>query len=119
MDKIFLRQLAVSALIGVYAHEKIIPQTIFLDIETAVDVQKAAASDNISATIDYAAIYHYLREYIEATRFQLLETLAEQVSQNLMTHFSLTWLRLTITKQPSDLPHIAGAGIIIERFCAN
>ena len=115
MDKIFLRQLAVPALIGVYEHEKIIPQIIFLDIEAAVDSAKAAVADSITATIDYAAIYHYLREYIAASRFQLLETLAVNVSENLIQKFSLTWVRLAITKKPADLTDIAGAGVIIER----
>lgn len=115
MDKIFLRQLAVPAVIGVYAHEKITPQIILLDIEAAVDSVKAAATDEITATIDYAAIYHYLLEYIAASRFQLLETLAVNVCENLIQKFSLTWVRLVITKKPADLPDIAGAGVIIER----
>jgi 7,8-dihydroneopterin aldolase/epimerase/oxygenase len=115
MDKIFLRQLAIPALIGIYDHEKIIPQVIFLDIEASVDAARAAVADNITATIDYAAIYHYLRDYITASRFQLLETLAVNVSDNLIKKFSLTWVRLVITKKPADLPDIAGAGVIIER----
>lgn len=115
MDKIFLRQLAVPALIGVYAHEKTTPQIIFLDIEAAVDSAKAAVADNIAATVDYAAICHHLREYITASRFQLLETLAVNVCENLIKKFSLTWVRLVITKKPADLPDIAGAGVIIER----
>jgi 7,8-dihydroneopterin aldolase/epimerase/oxygenase len=115
VDKIFLRQLAVSALIGVYDHEKITPQVIYLDVEASVDADKAAATDLLNATLDYAEIYHCLREYISATRFQLLETLAVNVSNLLITRFSLTWLRLTITKKPADLPDISGAGIIIER----
>lgn len=115
MDKLFLRQFAIPAIIGVYEHEKIAPQTIFIDLETAINVNQAAAVDDINATVDYAAIYHYLREYITATRFQLLETLAAQVSENLMKKFSLSWLRLTVTKKPVDLPDIAAAGVVIER----
>jgi 7,8-dihydroneopterin aldolase/epimerase/oxygenase len=115
MDKLFLRQLAVPALIGVYEHEKIVPQTIYLDIETAINVNLAAAADQITATVDYSAIYHDLCEYIATTRFQLLETLAVNLCERLMKKFALTWLRLTVMKKPSDMPLAAGAGIIIER----
>ncbi len=115
MDILFLRQLAVSAIIGLYPNEKEVPQTIFLDLELAIDVHQAAMTDEISSTIDYSVIYSYLREYIPITRFQLLETLAVNVSENLLKKFSLSWLRLTITKKPADMPDIAGAGITIER----
>lgn len=115
MDKIFLHQLAAPVMIGIYDHEKALPQIIYLDVEAAVDAAKAAASDNIGSTLDYAAIYHFLRDYIAATRFQLLETLAEKISEELIKTFSIRWLRLTITKKPSDLPGITGAGVVIER----
>ncbi len=115
MDKLFLHQLAISALIGVYDYEKITPQIIFLDIEAAINVAQAAATDEITSTVDYAAIYHYLHEYIPTTHFQLLETLAAAVADNLIKKFSLAWLRLTITKKPQDLPELAGAGVILER----
>lgn len=115
MDKIFLKQVAVAATIGIYDHEKINAQPIFIDLETEVNATQAAASDEINATVDYAKIYHYLREWIPHTRFQLLESLAVALSENLMAQFSLHWLRLTITKKPADLPHLQGAGIMIER----
>jgi 7,8-dihydroneopterin aldolase/epimerase/oxygenase len=115
MDKIFLKQVAVSATIGIYDHEKIKAQPIFIDLEAAVNANTAAATDDINATVDYAKIYHYLCEWIPHTRFQLLESLAVALSENLIAQFSLSWLRLTITKKPTDLPHLQGAGIIIER----
>jgi 7,8-dihydroneopterin aldolase/epimerase/oxygenase len=114
MDKIFLRQLAVSAVIGVHDHEKNTPQTLFLDVELAVDLARAAATDDITATIDYSAVYHYLCEYIPTTHFQLLETLAADVTQKLIQKFSLSWLRLTVTKHPTDMPHLQSAGITVE-----
>ncbi len=115
MEKLFIRELAIPALIGVFDSEKITPQTLFIDLEIAVDAGKAALSDDIRATIDYSAIYHYLQEYIPTTRFQLLETLAVNIAESLIKNYRLQWLRLTVTKKPGDMPNIAGAGIIIER----
>ncbi len=115
MDKIFLRQLAVPAVIGVWEHEKQASQIIYFDIEAVVEAAKAAQSDQLESTVDYAAIYHYLQEYVPASRFQLLESLAENLSRNLIQKFSLSWIRLSISKTPADLPMLGAAGIMIER----
>lgn len=115
MDKLFLRQLAVPALIGVNDHEKATPQIIFLDIEAPINAALAACTDEVNATINYAEIYHCVNEFIAATRFQLLETLAEKLSAHLLKKFSLKWVRIGITKKPSDMPDVAGAGVEIER----
>lgn len=115
MDKIFLRQLAVPAVIGVWEHEKHAPQLIYFDIEAVVEAASAAQSDLLEATVDYAAIYNYLQEYVPTTRFQLLESLAENLSRNLIQKFSLKWVRLSIAKKPADLPNLSSAGVIIER----
>ncbi len=115
MDKLFLRQLTVPANIGVYEHERKTPQLLVLDLEIEIDVDKVSASDLIHNTVDYAAIYHFLCEYIAASKCQLIETLASKMAMQLMKKFELNWLRLTITKKPVDLPHIAGAGVSVER----
>ena len=114
-DTLFLNQMAVAAIIGVFPEEQQTPQTIMLDLEWTIDVHSVAAKDDLKDTVDYAAVYHDLQTYIPNTRFQLLETLAVQISERLFEKFPITWLRLKITKKPSDLPNIAGAGIMIER----
>lgn len=115
MDRIFIRQLEISAIIGIWEYEKETPQTIYIDLEAAVDVSKAAATDHIASTVDYFLLYTRICEYIPTTRFELLETLATHLSDLLIQEFALSWLRLTITKKPTAMPNIAGAGIIIER----
>ncbi|MBS0350589.1 MAG: dihydroneopterin aldolase [Proteobacteria bacterium] len=115
MDRIFLKQLAVPAIIGIHEHEQLQPQTIWLDLEAQIDASKAAATDHIASTVDYSAIYRYLKDFIPTTRFQLLETLAAVLADQLLHSFSLSWLRLTITKKPQDLSAVTGVGVIIER----
>lgn len=114
-DTIFLRQVEISTVIGVHLHERKAPQSILIDLEVGVNTAQAARTDALVATVDYSALYNYLLDYVPKTRFQLLETLAADLSEHLMEHFSLPWLRLTITKKPADMPKAAGAGITIER----
>ena len=114
MDKIFIHQLSVPAIIGVLPEERKTPQPILIDLEYETDVSKAAASDNIQHTIDYAAVRHTMIEFIEAAQFELLETLADKLVDHLKRSFSLSYLRLSITKKPFDMPDAAGVGVVIE-----
>lgn len=115
MDKLFLRQLEVSAIIGVNPQERVVPQSLWIDLEVGIDARLGAENDKISATLDYSALYSYLIDYLNSSCFQLLETLACRLGDDLLKHFSIQWLRLSIMKKPADMPGIVGAGIIIER----
>ena len=56
MDIIFLRDLRISTLIGIFDWERRVKQTISLDLEMATDIRKAAASDAIDDTLNYKAV---------------------------------------------------------------
>jgi dihydroneopterin aldolase len=115
MDRLFLRQVAVPAIIGVHPHEQMSQQVLYIDLEIAANIIEAGRKDELSLTVDYAAVYHFLQSYIPTTRYRLLESLAVHLAENLMSQFSLTGLRLTITKHPKDLPNLSAAGICLTR----
>ena len=114
MDIIFLRGLHIETTIGIYDWERVIKQSVILDLEMATDIRTAAASDDIADTIDYKAISKRVIAYVEASEFLLVETLAERLAELLMREFGIPWLRLCLNKKGA----ISGAsdvGIIIER----
>lgn len=115
MNKISIRQLEVQTIIGVNENERIDPQPVWIDIEYMIDASEAVNSDQLKDTIDYANVCEKIKSYITKTKFQLIETLAENTAKYLMDEFSLSWLRLTITKKPSDLPEVDSVNIQIER----
>ncbi len=114
-DRLLIQQLAVNTIIGIYPHERETSQCVFLDLEIAIDAKGSALTDSITSAIDYAAICHYLREYIPTTSFNLLETFAIHIGDKVLEKFSLSWLRLTVTKKPYDLPEIGGIKVTVER----
>jgi len=79
MDIIYLTELEIETIIGIYDWERTTKQTISLDIEMATDIAKAASSDVIEDTLNYKAVAKRLIEYVEATEFQLIETLSEKI----------------------------------------
>ena len=61
MDIIFIDELRLSTLVGIYPREKAMPQTIELSLQIGTPTARAGASDAIGDTIDYAAVVDRLR----------------------------------------------------------
>jgi len=114
MDIIFLSELRVEAVIGIFDWERKIKQAVVFDIEMGADIKKAASSDHIDDTLNYKAVSKRVTEFVEASEFQLVETLAEKVAQLIMDEFKVPWLRLKLNKTGA-IRGARGVGIIIER----
>ena len=114
MDIVFIRELRADTVIGVYDWERTIRQQVVLDLELGSDNRRAAASDAIEHAVDYAAISARLLSFIEGSEFQLVETLAEQLAELVLTEFSVPWLRLRLCK-PGAVAAAKDVGVIIER----
>lgn len=114
VDIIYLRDLRIETVIGVYEWERRIKQAIILDIEMGTDIRKAAQTDSLDDTLNYKAVAKRLIEFVGNSQFQLVETLAERIAEIILTEFQVPWLRLQVNKQGA----VRGArdvGVIIER----
>ncbi len=114
MDIVFLRDLKIETVIGIYDWEREIKQTVVLDLEMGADVAAAAASDHIDDALDYKSVAKRLIEFVEQSEFQLVETLAERCAEIVRKEFGVPWVRLTLNK----IGAVRGArdvGVIIER----
>ncbi len=113
-DIIFVRDLRIPTVIGIFDWERAIKQTVVLDLEMAADIRRAAASDSIDDTLSYKDVAKRLIEFVGESEFQLVETLAERVAAIVLGEFSVPWVRVTLNKQGA----VRGArdvGVIIER----
>jgi dihydroneopterin aldolase len=114
MDIIFLRELKIETVIGVFDWEREIKQTVVLDLDMAADIRKAASTDNLDDTLNYKAVAKRLIDFVSHSKFKLVETLAERVAEIILTEFSVPWVRLQVNKRGA----VRGArdvGVIIER----
>lgn len=114
MDCLFIKSLTVTTTLGVYDWEQAIKQKIIIDLEMAADIARAAASDELKDALNYAAVASRITEFLGEKRFQLVETLAEQVATLLHQEFKIQWLRMQITK-PGAIANASGVGVRIER----
>jgi dihydroneopterin aldolase len=114
MDTIFLEQVKVQTKLGVPAWERMVPQTIILDIEIGYDLSKSCQSDAIEDTIDYGQVVSRIRETLAAHSFQLVEALAEHVCQLILKEFQAASVKVKVAK-PSVLSGLKALGVVIER----
>ena len=114
MDTVFITALRVDTVIGVYDWERRVRQSVVLDLEMANDNRLAAADDDLSHTLDYAAIAARLTSFIEGSEFLLLETMAEQLAAIVLSEFDVPWLRLRLGK-PGAVMNAQTVGVVIER----
>jgi dihydroneopterin aldolase len=114
MDIVFIRDLRIDTVIGIYDWEREIRQTVVFDLEMGTDIAKAAATDAIEDTLDYKAVSKRLIEFVRASEFQLVETLAERCAEIVLTEFQVPWVRLTLNKVGA-VSAARDVGVIIER----
>ena len=114
MDVIYIRDLKIECVIGVYEWERRVKQTVILDLDLAADIRRAAKTDRIDDTVNYKAVTKCLTAYIGASDFQLVETLAERVAEILLKEFGLPWVRVKVNKKGA-LRGATDVGVIIER----
>jgi dihydroneopterin aldolase len=114
MDIIFIRDLRIDTVIGIYDWERSIRQTVRLDLEMATDIARSAATDRIEDTLDYKAVAKRVIAFVEQSDFQLVETLAERIAELVRADFQVPWLRLTLNKGGA-VRGAQGVGVVIER----
>ena len=114
MDIVYINDLKIDTVIGIFDWEREVRQTISLDLEMGTDISKAAATDDIQYALDYKSVSKRLIEFIEESEFLLVETMAEQVSEIVQREFHVPWLRLRIGK-PGAIRGAKDVGVLIER----
>ncbi|MCG1034412.1 bifunctional dihydroneopterin aldolase/7,8-dihydroneopterin epimerase [Bacillus amyloliquefaciens] len=114
MDIVFIEQLSVITTIGVYDWEQTIEQKLVFDIEMGWDNVAAAKSDDVSDCLSYADVSEAVISHVEDQRFALVERVAEEVAELLLSRFNSPWVRIKVSK-PGAVARAANVGVIIER----
>ena len=114
MDIVFINDLRIETIIGIYDWERKVKQTISLDLEMGTDIRKSAETDAIEDTLNYKAVAKRLIAFVGESEYQLVETLAEKITGIVLTEFSVPWVKLTVHK-PGAVRGSRDVGVIIER----
>ncbi len=114
MDRIFLGQLEISTVIGIWEWERRIRQTVSIDLEMATDAKSAARADSVEGTLNYKDVAKRVIDFVGSSEFQLIESLAEAVAGIVIKEFGVPWVKLSVAK-PGAIEGSKVVGITIER----
>lgn len=118
MDIVYIRELEIETVIGIYDWERRIRQVVSLDLDMASDVSRAAEAETIDRALDYKAVSKRLIAFVGDSEYQLIETLAEKIAQIVLSEFGVSWLRLRVGK-PGAVTGARDVGVVIERGSDN
>lgn len=114
MDKVFIRNLKADAIIGIYDFERVTKQPIIITLEMQWDNKKPASTEDILDALDYEKVSNSVKELIETSSFQLVETLAETIVKHVITTYSTESVTLELNK-PQAISFTDSVGIMITR----
>jgi 7,8-dihydroneopterin aldolase/epimerase/oxygenase len=117
-DRIFLHGLTADCIIGFIDWERRVRQTVVVDLEMPVDCTRAALSDEVADTLDYKKVAKRALEFISASEFQLVETLAHRLALVILVEFGVEWVRISLNK-PGAIRNSRDVGVTIERSRAD
>tara|TARA_R110002096_G_scaffold292391_3_gene486923 strand:+ start:9196 stop:9564 length:369 start_codon:yes stop_codon:yes gene_type:complete len=116
-DRIFLSAIRVSSHIGVPDEERAIPQTLEVDV-TLFPIQKLAGlADDLEKTINYYEVWLLVRNRAAERPRKLIETLAEELAEQILANFALSAVEITVRK--FILPDTGSVSVSISRERGN
>ena len=98
MDKIILKEIRFHGYHGVAEAERQIGQKYEIDAELMYDLSAAGKTDDLSHTINYAAVVRLLIGIGTQQSFQLIEALAETLASEILDRFPVDEVGLTVRK---------------------
>jgi dihydroneopterin aldolase len=117
-DIIVLHGLTVECTIGFIDWERLVKQTVVIDLELPVDCRNASIRDEVEDTLDYKKVAKRVIAFVEASEFKLVETLAHRLALLVLEEFDIAWIRLSINK-PGAIRGSRDVGVSIERTRAD
>ena len=114
MDTIYLTDLRIETVIGIWEWERKIRQTVAIDLEMSADIRRAAETDSVDDTLNYKQVAKRLQQFVSESNFQLVETLAEKVAAIVLDEFDVQWVKVKVNK-PGAIRNARDVGVIIER----
>ena len=113
MDTIRIHELQVQCRIGVPAAERATPQPLLVSVEMALDLTAAARSDDLTDTIDYAAVAQRIEQVAAGRSWQLIESFAGEIAQMILDEFPAR--QVTVEVQKFILPRTRAVSVRLTR----
>jgi dihydroneopterin aldolase len=111
---VFIRDLQLRAVLGVYAHEQLEPQRVIINVDLSVKERGEPLDDDINNVVSYEHVVNHIKELIDEGHVHLVETLAEMIANECLKNNQVVAVRVRVEK-PDIIPETASVGVEIER----
>lgn len=113
MDRILIEGLRCWACVGVPEWERRHRQRLLLDITLVCPLERAGTTDDVRATVDYAAAAALAKALTEGRAYQLVEAVAERVAAALLKKFRVETVTIRVRK--FSVPQAGSVGVEVTR----
>ncbi len=114
MDCVFIRDLLVRCVIGIFPEERDKKQDVLINVTMETDLQDACKSDAIADSIDYKKVKQEIVNVVETSQYQLVESIAGRVADICLSEQRV--LRVTVTvEKPGAARFSRSVGVSIVR----
>ncbi|MDC3150442.1 dihydroneopterin aldolase [SAR86 cluster bacterium] len=114
MDKVFIENLEIETIIGIFGWEREVKQIVRISLEMSFDISKAGKSDNIDDALDYKKIGKSIVNLVENSSFFLVEKMAEEIASLVLQNERIEEIKLRVEK-PGALRGSKSVGVEILR----
>jgi D-erythro-7,8-dihydroneopterin triphosphate epimerase len=115
MDAIYIRDILLRCIIGVYEEERREKQDVVINIKLSADLSEAGRTDDLSKTVDYKAVKQSIVKLVEGSAFLLVETLAERIAQVCLDASECIEAVEVLVEKPGALRFARTVGVEIRR----
>ena len=113
-DKVFIEDLEVETIIGIFGWERKVKQIVKISLEMDFNISDAAKTDNIDQALDYKSIGKDISSFVGKSSFQLVETMADKIAKRVLKNKSIEKVEVKVEK-PGALRGSKSVGIKIVR----
>lgn len=117
MDRISVKGMRFYGYHGVFPEENKLGQQFHIDLELSLDLEHAAAHDDLTSTVNYAELHALAKEIVEGPPFKLIEALAGRIASRVLEAYTMIneiIVRVTKPHPPFDI-HFDGVTIELAR----
>jgi len=115
LDQIRLTGVTATGYHGVFEHERREGQTFSVDVVVHLDTRRAAASDDLTRTLDYGTLATRVVAVVEGPAYDLIETLAERIAATVLADGTVHTVDVAVHKPQAPIPVPFGDVVVAIR----
>ncbi|MDO5651918.1 MAG: dihydroneopterin aldolase [Moraxella sp.] len=112
MNTVFIKDLTIDTMVGVYDWERAIKQRLIIDVELSCDMNAAFISDDVADAINYKSVCEDIERLCHEYQAKLLERLANGIIEYLFEHYPCTKISLSIKKPNAIKNAVVGVNVV-------